>query len=84
MARPNVLTGWWARLCDNLAGGRVDVLANLFEVNPRTLLRYVKGDISKMREVKRKQIRKLIGSEFYDAKDCPKYLRTRKKKVVVD
>lgn len=81
MGRPPLLEGWWKRVCDQLAGGRVDVLANLFDVNPRTLNRYSKGELKAMRETKRKQVRRLIGKEFYDAKDAPKFLRTRKKKV---
>ena len=80
MGRPTLLTGWWLRVCEELAGGRVDVLANLFDVNPRTMHRWFKGDIAVMRESRRKAVRKLLGKDLYDAPDSPKHLKTRKSK----
>lgn len=82
MGRPTLLAGWWLRVCEELAGGKIDVLANLFEVNPRTLNRWAKGEILSMHETRRKQIRKMLGKALYDAQDSPKYLKTRKTKKV--
>jgi hypothetical protein len=87
MGRPTTLTGWWKDVLDEKANGRIDVLADLFEVNVKTLNRWFTGEIQSIRDKKRKHCRMVLGKEFLPPKagskvgrkDCPRAFRNIKK-----
>ena len=90
MGRPSNLTGWWNDVCEELANGRIDVLASLFEINPKTLNRWVREDIKKLHDEHRKHCREVLGRKFLPPtakhpnkgrRDCPALFRNPKKSV---
>lgn len=83
IGRPPKFTGWWLDVLEELANGNVAVLASLFEVNTKTLHRWVTGGIKKLRGPKKAHCRMILGREFLPPKagskhgrrDCPNLFR---------
>lgn len=78
MPKPTTMTGWWKRVLDERANGKISLLAKLIGVSPRTLHRWQTIDIERPNLERRNAIRTVVGKDLLQHQDCPKYLRLKK------